>query len=115
MIRSLIAHTASRTWSAYGRSKTNKLIEFEDEHANSLKMRKDNGRALRIRIKARSRQVSLCPYLLLLVTLVIACSTAGGQFQAGRQALLRGEPEIAVTYFTAAADQNPNYVYVIEN
>ena len=44
---------------------------------------------------------------------LVGCSA--GQFQAGRQELLKGNPEVAVGYFSAVAEQRPNYVYVIQN
>ncbi len=43
----------------------------------------------------------------------IGCSA--GQFQAGRQALLRGDSEAALGYLSGAAEQSPNYVNVIED
>ena len=52
-----------------------------------------------------------------LIPLLGGCSTlrVGGEFQSGRQALLKGNADAAVRYLTAAAEQNPKYVYVIEN
>ena len=42
-----------------------------------------------------------------------ACTSmrVGGEFQAGRQALLRGNNEVAVAYFRSAAQIDPNYIY----
>jgi tetratricopeptide (TPR) repeat protein len=54
---------------------------------------------------------------LLLILLLAGCSalTVAGQFQAGRRALLAGDSETAVGYFSPVAEQNPNYVNVIQN
>jgi tetratricopeptide (TPR) repeat protein len=40
-----------------------------------------------------------------------AAFAVGGQFQSGRRALLVNDPETALAYFRAVADQDPNYVY----
>jgi tetratricopeptide (TPR) repeat protein len=55
--------------------------------------------------------------LLLSIVSLASCAAlmTGGQFAAGRQALLTGNAEAAVGYFAAVADQNPNYVNVIQN
>jgi len=55
--------------------------------------------------------------LLLSIVLLASCSsfTTGGQFSAGRRALLAGDAETSVGYFAAVAAQNPNYVNVIQN
>ena len=54
---------------------------------------------------------------LLLLLFLAACSSlaVSGQFSAGRRALLAGHPETSVGYFAAVAEQNPNYVNVIQN
>jgi tetratricopeptide (TPR) repeat protein len=54
---------------------------------------------------------------LFLMLLLAGClsATVGGQFLAGRRGLLVGDPESALAYLSAVADQNPNYVNVIEN
>jgi tetratricopeptide (TPR) repeat protein len=54
---------------------------------------------------------------LLCLLLLASCSsfTVGGQFSAGRRALLAGNPETSVGYFAAVAEQNPSYVNVIQN
>ena len=54
---------------------------------------------------------------LFLILFLSGCAAmrAGGQFQAGRRALLAGDPQSAVGYLSAVADQNPNYVNVIVN
>ncbi len=51
-------------------------------------------------------------YALLLIIVLAGCATfaVGGQFQAGRRALLVGDPETALGYFSAVAEQDPNYV-----
>jgi tetratricopeptide (TPR) repeat protein len=56
-------------------------------------------------------------YALLLIIILAGCATfaVGGQFQAGRRALLVGDPETALGYFSAAAEQDPNYVNVVQN
>jgi tetratricopeptide (TPR) repeat protein len=48
-----------------------------------------------------------------LVWLSAGCASlqVGGQFQSGRQALLRNEPEQALARFLEVADRNPDYVY----
>jgi tetratricopeptide (TPR) repeat protein len=48
-----------------------------------------------------------------LVLLLAGCAAlqVGGQFQSGRQALLRNDPEQALAYFVEVAKQDPNYVY----
>jgi tetratricopeptide (TPR) repeat protein len=50
---------------------------------------------------------------LLLAGAMAGCASfaTGGQFQAGRRALLVNDPETALAYFRTVADQNPNYVY----
>lgn len=40
-----------------------------------------------------------------------AALTAGSHFQSGRQALLRNDPETALSYFHEVADKNPTYIY----
>jgi tetratricopeptide (TPR) repeat protein len=52
-------------------------------------------------------------YALLLIIFLAGCATfaVGGQFQSGRRALLVGDPETALGYFSAVAEQDPNYVY----
>lgn len=54
---------------------------------------------------------------LLLICLLPGCATfdAGGQFLAGRRALLTNDPETALGYFLGAAQRNPNYVYIAAN
>jgi tetratricopeptide (TPR) repeat protein len=49
----------------------------------------------------------------ILIFLVAACASfnAGGQFVAGRQALLRNDPQTALGYFLAASQVDPNYVF----
>ncbi|HET9413001.1 MAG TPA: hypothetical protein VFO74_02625, partial [Pseudolabrys sp.] len=48
-----------------------------------------------------------------LLWLLVGCASlqVGGQFQRGRQALLRNEPEQALAYFLEVAKQDPTYVY----
>jgi tetratricopeptide (TPR) repeat protein len=55
--------------------------------------------------------------LVLLAVFFSACASfaVGGQFSAGRRALLAGDPETALQYFQPVAEQNPDYVYVIQN
>ena len=47
------------------------------------------------------------------IWLLATCTSlrVGSQFQSGRQALLRNEPEQALGYFLEVAKQNPNYVH----
>jgi tetratricopeptide (TPR) repeat protein len=61
--------------------------------------------------------VRVSSLLFLSIFFLAGCSaiTVGGQFSAGRRALLAGDPETAVSYFSAVAEQNPNYVNVIQN
>jgi tetratricopeptide (TPR) repeat protein len=49
----------------------------------------------------------------ILILLLAACATfsVGGQFVAGREALLRNDPQTALGYFLAAAQGDPNYVF----
>jgi tetratricopeptide (TPR) repeat protein len=49
----------------------------------------------------------------ILMSLLAACASynVGGQFVAGRQALLRNDPQTALGYFHAAAQSDPNYVF----
>jgi tetratricopeptide (TPR) repeat protein len=49
----------------------------------------------------------------ILISLLAACASynVGGQFVAGRQALLRNDPQTALGYFLAAAQGDPNYVF----
>ena len=49
----------------------------------------------------------------LLVWLIVGCTAlrVGGQFQSGRQALLRNEPEQALAYFLEVANKDPDYVF----
>ena len=51
--------------------------------------------------------------LLPLVVLVAGCASLrnGGEFQSGRQALLRGDNETALAYFHSVAQRDPNYTY----
>jgi tetratricopeptide (TPR) repeat protein len=53
----------------------------------------------------------------LLLSLLAACATfdTGGQFLAGRRALLTNDPETALGYFLSAAQRNPNFVYIAVN
>ncbi|MGE5216756.1 MAG: tetratricopeptide repeat protein [Chloroflexota bacterium] len=55
-----------------------------------------------------TRFIALLPAVLL-----AACASlqVGGDFQSGRQALLRDQSEQALPYFLAAAKTNPDYVY----
>jgi tetratricopeptide (TPR) repeat protein len=48
-----------------------------------------------------------------LILLLAGCAAynTGGQFVAGRQALLRGDPQTALGYFLVAAQSDPNYVF----
>ena len=52
-----------------------------------------------------------------LVLLLSGCASfqVGSQFQAGRQALLRNNPEQALAYFQRAAQMNPDYVFQAES
>lgn len=47
------------------------------------------------------------------ILLVTGCASLqiGGDFQAGRQALLRGNNEAALAYFQSVAQSDPNYTY----
>jgi len=49
----------------------------------------------------------------LLVLSVMGCASleTGGNFQAGRNALLTGKTELALSYFQTVADKDPNYYY----
>jgi tetratricopeptide (TPR) repeat protein len=49
----------------------------------------------------------------LFVWLLVGCTAlrVGGQFQSGRQALLRNEPEQALAYFLEVANNDPDYVF----
>jgi tetratricopeptide (TPR) repeat protein len=49
----------------------------------------------------------------IVISLLSACAAynVGGQFVAGRQALLRNDPQTALGYFLAAAQSDPNYVF----
>jgi tetratricopeptide (TPR) repeat protein len=51
--------------------------------------------------------------LLPLAMLVAGCASLrnGGEFQSGRQALLRGDNETALAYFYSVAQRDPNYTY----
>jgi tetratricopeptide (TPR) repeat protein len=57
--------------------------------------------------------MSRLPGFILLFLVAAACASlnVGGQFAAGRQALLRNDPENALGYFLAAAEGDPNYVF----
>lgn len=48
-----------------------------------------------------------------LILLLAGCAAygTGGQFVAGRQALLRNDPQTALGYFLATAQSDPNYVF----
>ncbi len=62
------------------------------------------------------REVSTMRLLLLMLVLSgCAALAASGQFQSGRRALMAGDPETAVSYFSGVADQNPSYVNIIQN
>jgi tetratricopeptide (TPR) repeat protein len=54
------------------------------------------------------------PGLLYFIPLLFLCACAGiqqqGEFSAGRQALLRGEPDNALAYFESVASNNPAFV-----
>jgi tetratricopeptide (TPR) repeat protein len=50
-------------------------------------------------------------FLLILFLAGCAAFRVGGQFQAGRQALLANDPERALVYFLEAAQGDPGYVY----
>jgi tetratricopeptide (TPR) repeat protein len=58
-------------------------------------------------------------YLVALWLLLLLAGCAGigtgGQFTAGRQALLVGDPESALGYFLGAAQRDPNYVFIGSN
>ena len=41
---------------------------------------------------------------------IVACAGSGSGFLAGRQALLRGEPDNAVNYFNAIAQADPSNI-----
>jgi tetratricopeptide (TPR) repeat protein len=51
--------------------------------------------------------------LLPLVLLITGCASlrSGGEFQSGRQALLRGDNETALAYFQSVAQRDPDYAY----
>ena len=55
--------------------------------------------------------------VLFLLALLAGCAAfgAGGQFQSGRRALMAGDPETAISYFTGVAEQQPNYFNVIQS
>jgi tetratricopeptide (TPR) repeat protein len=55
--------------------------------------------------------------LLLLALFISACASfaVGGQFSSGRRALIAGDPQTALEYFTEVAQKDPNYIYVIQN
>jgi tetratricopeptide (TPR) repeat protein len=62
------------------------------------------------------REVSIMRLPLLLFVLSgCAALAVSGQFQSGRRALIAGDPETAASYFSSVADQNPNYVNIIQN
>ncbi len=63
-----------------------------------------------------AREVSTT-MLFLLMLVLSGCAALGvsGQFQSGRRALIAGDPETAVSYFSTVADQNPSYVNIIQN
>jgi tetratricopeptide (TPR) repeat protein len=50
-------------------------------------------------------------FILIFVVAACAAYNTGGQFVAGRQALLRGDPQTALGYFLVAAQSDPNYVF----
>jgi tetratricopeptide (TPR) repeat protein len=57
---------------------------------------------------------ALRPLGLLLVSLLLAsCASLqiGGEFQSGRQALLRGDNQTALAYFQSVSQKDPNYIY----
>ena len=54
-------------------------------------------------------------FLFSLAFILTVAGCSGGRFQAGRQALLRGNSETTVGYLSTAAEQEPNYVNVIQN
>jgi tetratricopeptide (TPR) repeat protein len=57
-------------------------------------------------------KISSVPTVLLILLLAgCAAYNTGGQFAAGRQALLRNDPQTALGYFLAAAQGDPNYVF----
>lgn len=51
--------------------------------------------------------------LLSMMVLLSACTSlqVGSEFSSGRQALLTGNSEAALAYFSSAAQKDPNYVY----
>ena len=52
-----------------------------------------------------------------LLGLLAACAAigVGSDFAAGRRALLANDPETALAYFLAAAQRDPNYVFIASN
>jgi tetratricopeptide (TPR) repeat protein len=50
-------------------------------------------------------------FILILLLAACAAYNVGGQFVAGRQALLRNDLQTALGYFLAAAQSDPNYVF----
>ena len=56
-------------------------------------------------------KTSLALFSLLVFLLGCTSLQTGGEVQYGRQALLRGNNELALGYFYAAAQRDPNYVY----
>jgi tetratricopeptide (TPR) repeat protein len=50
-------------------------------------------------------------FVLILLLAACAAISVGGQFVAGREALLRNDPQTALGYFLAAAQGDPNYVF----
>ena len=60
---------------------------------------------------AMKTKTSLALFSLLVFLLGCTSLQTGGEVQYGRQALLRGNNELALGYFYAAAQRDPNYVY----
>jgi tetratricopeptide (TPR) repeat protein len=63
------------------------------------------------------KQITHIAALLVVLLVAVGCAgfNTGGQFVAGRQALLIGDPESALGYFVGTAQSNPNYVFIGSN
>ena len=58
--------------------------------------------------------MKICRWLFLAFCLAFtACAGSSSSFLAGRQALLRGEPDNAVNYFNAIAQADPSYIVTL--
>jgi tetratricopeptide (TPR) repeat protein len=66
-----------------------------------------------VRLFGGGMKIRSCLGFFAVLMFLSACTSlqVGGEFQAGRQAFLRGNNEAALAYFQSAADKQPNYVY----